>query len=162
VKEVAVRFSERIVAPVSLHGAWDFVWQADKLARCLPGCTGVDELVPQSKYRAHLEDQLGPYRLRFPLNVSVEQTEPLKLIRVLATGNDEMLGISQRIGLTVGLRELGPRQTALDIEADVVVEGALVKLAGFLVKRKAADIVKQLARNVDRELHAVGQAEASS
>jgi carbon monoxide dehydrogenase subunit G len=157
-----VRFSERLVAPVSLQGAWEFIWQADKLARCLPGCTGVDELVPKAKYRAHLEDQLGPYRLRFPLDVSVEETEPLKLIRLLATGNDEMLGVSQRIGLVVGLRELGPRQTGLDIEADVVVEGAIVKLAGFLVKRKAADIVKQLARNVERELQAVGRAEASA
>jgi carbon monoxide dehydrogenase subunit G len=147
-----VHFSQRITAPVPIQTAWDFIWQPQNMARCLPGCTGVDEIIPNEKYRAHIEDHIGPYTVHVALDVSVQETQPPKLIRTLATGDDPRLGLSQRIDLSVALRELGPQQTALDIEAEVEVTGAIAALGGFLVKRKAGDIVNQLARNIDAAL----------
>ena len=147
-----MHFSEQLSAPVSLEVAWEFVWQADRLALCLPGCTGVDVIEPRERYRANLQDRIGPYTLRFPLDVVVQEVDPRKRIRLLATGNDEVLGVSQRIDLVLSLHSLGPARTALDVEAEVEVQGAIARLGGFLVKRKAGEIVKQLARNVEAAL----------
>jgi carbon monoxide dehydrogenase subunit G len=149
-----VHFSERIISPVPIATAWDFVWDPARMARCLPGCVGVEELEAGTKYRALIEDKIGPYKVRVSLDVSVLEARPHELIRLLATGEDRSLGVSQRIDLTVRLEERSPTQTALDMDAEVEVTGALVALGGFLVKRKAADIVRQLARNVDAGLRA--------
>src|SRR5581483_2700847 len=130
IEDEAVHFSQHITAPVPVAVAWDFVWQAENMARCLPGCTGVEVLVPGSRYRAHLEDRIGPYRVEIPLDVAVMETQPLKLVRLLATGNDQRIGVSQTIELMVGLREMGPQQSALDIEAEVEVTGAIAQLGG--------------------------------
>jgi carbon monoxide dehydrogenase subunit G len=147
-----VHFSQRITAPVPIQTAWDFIWQPQNMARCLPGCTGVDEIIPNQKYRAHIEDRIGPYTVHVALDVSVQETQPPKLIRTLATGDDPRVGLSQRIDLAVALREIGPQQTGLDIEADVEVTGAIAALGGFFIKRKAGDVVNHLARNIERAL----------
>jgi carbon monoxide dehydrogenase subunit G len=150
-----VLFAEAVNAPVSLDVAWDFIWQVDQLARCLPGCTGVEEVEAGARYRAFLEDQVGPYRVHILLDVTVVESAPPHYTRLLAVGKDDVVGVSQRIDLRVRLDEIGPHQTALHLDADVLVEGAIARLGGFLIKRKAADIVKQLARNVDAALRAI-------
>ena len=149
-----MHFTERLVSPVPIAVAWDFVWDPGRMAGCLPGCVGVEEIEAGRRYRALLEDRIGPYRVHVSLDVSVLGTEPMKLIRLLATGEDRTLGVSQRIDLTVRLRADGPSQTGLDMDAEVEVTGAIAALGGFLVKRKAVDIVRQLARNVDAGLRA--------
>jgi len=149
-----MHFTERIVSPVPIATAWDFVWDPARMAGCLPGCIGVEEIEAGAKYRALIEDRIGPYKVRVSLDVSVLETRPQELVRLLATGEDRSLGVSQRIDLTVRLQGRAENQTAIDMDAEVEVTGALVALGGFLVKRKAADIVRQLARNVDASLRA--------
>jgi carbon monoxide dehydrogenase subunit G len=54
--------------------------------------------------------------------------------------------------MTVDLQETAASRTRLDVEADVEVEGKIVALGQFMVQRKAAEIVKKFAQNLEQAL----------
>jgi carbon monoxide dehydrogenase subunit G len=147
-----VHFSEKLDVPVSVAEAWDFIWQVERVAACLPGCIGVDEKVAQKSYIAHFQDHVGPYKVAFDLDVEIKDVQPPQSIKLSANGKDPKLGVAQKVDLDVSLREAGPQNTVLDVEADVEVLGKVATLGQFVVKRKAAEIVKQFTRNIAAEL----------
>jgi carbon monoxide dehydrogenase subunit G len=55
-----VHFEEQLRVPVSVADAWDFLWQTERVAACLPGCTGVEVVEAGKTYRAQFEDRIGP------------------------------------------------------------------------------------------------------
>lgn len=152
-----MHFSERIEVPVAASEVWSFVWQVDRTAACLPGCVGVSELEPDRRYTARIEDHIGPYKVAFDMDVVIEEVEPPARIRFSAKGVDKRLGASQRASVTVELHKAGPAQTAIDIDADVEVLGKIATLGQFAIKRKAGEIVKQFARNLDAALRPTAQ-----
>ena len=155
-----MHFSEQIKVPVSLSEAWSFIWDVQRLAGCLPGCVGVQEVDAGLRYKAQFADQIGPYKLRFDLDVDVLEAKPQEVVRVLASGQDRRMGVSQRANLTVKLQEDGPSRTALLVDADLEVIGKVATLGQFVIKRKAQDIVKQFTRNIESELKVGGAANA--
>ncbi len=139
---------EHVTVPLALADAWDFVWQVDRLAACVPGCTGVETLEPGQRYRGRVVDRVGPYRVEMDLDVTVQETRPPESIRVLVSGRDRKLGTTQRMELTVRLREVEPRETSLDIAAEVEILGKIAALGQFVVKRKVTEVVRKFGENV--------------
>src|SRR4051794_19865420 len=149
-----MHFSEQIEVPVAASEAWSFVWQIEQVAACLPGCVGVTEIEAGRRYRARIEDQVGPYRMGFDLDVQVEDVAPPHRIRLVASGTDKMLGVSQQIAMNVEVQELAPIRTGISVEADVEVGGTIARLGQFVIRRKAGSIVRDFVRNVAAELRA--------
>lgn len=147
-----MQFVEQLRVPVSLAQAWEFLWRTNHVAACLPGCVDVEELEPGKSYKARFEDHVGPYKVGFVLDVTVEESVPQERIRLRASGTDSRLGISQIVVLDAHLHSELPGQTILDVNADVQVLGKVATLGQFVVKRKAREIVKQFAHNIDAEL----------
>ena len=147
-----MHFSERITVPISAPDVWGFVWQVERMAACLPGCVGVTEVEAGRCYRARIEDRVGPYKLGFDLNVVIDDAEAPRRLHLTASGADATLGVTQRIAIEVTLSNVGANQTRVDLEADVDVQGKIAALGQFMIRRKAGDIVKQFARNVDAAL----------
>jgi len=146
-----LHFSEKLEVPAPLPEAWAFIWDAPRLAGCLPGCVGVEELEPGKQYRARFEDHVGPYKVHFNLDIEVKETVPQKRARIFASGKDPKLGITQRVDLTVNLSEAGAG-TALDVEAEVEILGKVATLGQFVVKRKAQEVVTGFTKNIAAEL----------
>jgi carbon monoxide dehydrogenase subunit G len=146
-----VHFSEQIEVPVAAGDVWSFVWQVERMAACLPGCVGVAEVEADRRYMARIEDHVGPYGVGFDLDVVIEEVDPPNRIRLSATGSDKRLG-AQRIAMIVEIHQLGPMQTRLDVEADLEVLGKVAALGQFVIKRKARDVVKQFAQNLETAL----------
>lgn len=149
-----MHFDERVIAPVSQAAAWDFLWQIERVAACLPGCRAVQQVTPGTQYRARMEDAIGPYRVGMDLDVTVEEQRAPEYLRVGARGQDARLGVTQTMALDLRLTPQGPDRTVLDIAADVEVGGALGMLGGFVLRRKAKAIVEQFARNLQAALRA--------
>jgi carbon monoxide dehydrogenase subunit G len=147
-----LHFSERLEVPAPLAEAWAFIWDAPRLAGCLPGCVGVEEIEPGKLYRARFEDHVGPYKVHFDLNIEVKETQPLERVRIFASGRDPRLGITQRVDLTVELRDAGLAGTALAVEAEVEILGKVATLGQFVVKRKAQEVVRGFTHNIEAEL----------
>jgi uncharacterized protein len=151
-----MRFEERLQVPVSVDEAWAFLWETERLAACLPGCTEAVAVSPGERYTARFEDRIGPYRAQFDLDIQVQEVRPREFIRIFASGQDKRLGASQRLTLDVSLQPVNTQETALDITADVEILGKVATLGQFAVKRKARDVVQQFARNVRAALRPSG------
>ena len=147
-----MRLEEQVQIPLSVAEAWDFLWQTQRLAACLPGCIAVEEVAPGQRYRAQFADAIGPYKAHFHLDVAVQEARPQELIRVLASGQDKRLGASQQVVMTLALRPLGARETLLDVTADVHVLGKIATLGQFAIKRKAKEVLQRFAQNIAAEL----------
>jgi carbon monoxide dehydrogenase subunit G len=147
-----LHFSEKLEVPAPLPEAWDFIWDAPRLAACLPGCVGVEEVEAGKAYTARFEDHVGPYKVHFDLDIEVKETVPMERVRIFASGRDAKVGVTQRVDLTVNLQEAGAAGTALAVEADVEVLGKVATLGQFVVKRKAQEVIKQFTRNIEAEL----------
>ena len=156
-----MHFEERVRTNASQARAWDFLWQAKRLAGCLPGCTGVDEIAPGKKYKVQFEDRLGPYKVHFDMEIEVEETRVGEYVRLRGTGHDKALGASQQLTLAVTLQRLGDHETDLLVVADVEVLGKVATLGQFVIKRKAKDIVTRFAQNIDIELRREAEAGAA-
>jgi carbon monoxide dehydrogenase subunit G len=147
-----VHFSEKLEVPAPLADAWAFIWDAPRLAACLPGCVGVDEVEAGKLYKARFEDHVGPYKVHFDMDIEVKESAPPERVRIFASGRDAKMGVAQRVDLTVNLSKAGDNGTALAVEADVEVLGKVATLGQFVVKRKAQEVVKQFTRNIEAEL----------
>jgi carbon monoxide dehydrogenase subunit G len=143
-----MRFEEQLRVPVSVPEAWDFLWQTERLAACLPGCRRVEVLEPGKTYRGLFEDAIGPYKVSFTLDIRVVAVQPQERVRVEASGQDRRLGITQQVALDVALRPADAETTVLDVTADVQVLGKIATLGQFVIQRKAKDIVQQFTRNI--------------
>ena len=148
-----MRFEEQIRVPVGVPEAWDFLWQIERVAACLPGCKQVEEVEAGKTYRAQFADAIGPYKASFDLDIVVQEARPQELIQLMASGQDKKLGASQQVTMTVRLRPAGEAATILDVTADVVILGKIATLGQFAIKRKAKDTVQKFARNLEAELH---------
>lgn len=150
-----MQFVEDIEVPVTKHEAWQFLWEIERLAGCLPGCTGVDEREPQHTYRARFQDRIGPYQVAFELDVEIVEIEPGERIRLRASGRDKRLGVSQQVSLAASLQDIDADRTAIHVDADIEVIGKIATLGQFAIKRKAKDVVAKFAENVAKELSGV-------
>ncbi|HEY3117924.1 MAG TPA: SRPBCC domain-containing protein [Chloroflexota bacterium] len=147
-----MHFSEQLQVPAPLADAWEFIWDTQRLGRCLPGCVSVAEVTPGELYKARFEDHVGPYKVGFDLDIKVLETVPMDRVHIQASGRDPKLGVTQRIDLTVALTDAGEVGTSLAVEAEVEVLGKIATLGQFVIKRKAQDVVKQFAHNIEAEL----------
>ncbi len=146
-----MRFEERIRTGATRAQAWDFLWQTERLAACLPGCAGVQIVEPGRSYRVVFADRVGPYKVRFDMAIEVEERREGEYVRLHGTGQDKALGASQQMTLAVTLEPRGD-DTDLVVVADVEVLGKIATLGQFVIKRKAKDVVTKFAQNIQEEL----------
>lgn len=146
-----MRFEERISTGASADQAWSFLWQTQRLAACLPGCVGVEELVPGRSYKVQFEDRVGPYKVHFDMSIEVEEVRDHEYVRLRGTGQDKAIGASQQMTLAVTLLPRGT-DTDLVVVADVEVLGKIATLGQFVIKRKAKDVISRFAQNIQDEL----------
>ena len=143
---------KRIVANVDPEQVWQFLWQVERVAACVPGCSNVEVVEPQQSYRAVVSEKVGPFRVSFPLAISVTDTEPPRRLRVEATGRDAKVASSLKGVLDLRLSEQGAGQTEIAINADVAVLGKLGTLGQSVIIRKANENLDKLAACLKQEL----------
>ncbi len=143
-----MRFEETLEVSAPRAAAWDFLWQIDRLAACLPGCKDVREVEAGKLFKASFEDSIGPYKVRFDMDITVQESRAPEFVRLSATGRDTHLGTSQQAALDVSLGERDGNRTAVTIAGDVQVLGKVATLGQFVIKRKVSQLSKQFAANL--------------
>lgn len=161
-----MRFEERLTVPATPSEAWELLWDTRRLAGCIGSCREVREEAPGERYRALFEDSVGPYKLRFDMQVVVLEARPPEHVRLRATGKDARLGVTQNLTLDVNLTPAGDdqkgqagqtgqtAQTGIDIVAEVEILGKVATLGQFVIKRKVKAVIDEFATNISRELGA--------
>jgi len=140
-----MQFSHRIEVSAPVQDVWTFLWQAEQVGACLPGCRSVRTLEPFHRYEATVDERVGPFRASFDWLIEVQEQEPMKRIAILARGKDAKLAATARAQMSVTLEEIVGRGSRLDVDADLQVTGKIASLGQVVLKRKSDQVVSQFA-----------------
>ena len=147
-----MRFEESVEVQIEKAIVWRFLGDVEQVARHMPGCQEVREVVPELEYEAVVEEQLGPFKIRFDMEIAVLERRPEELIRIQAHGTDKKLGTSARGEMEVRLEEKAANATVIDIEANIQITGKVASLGQAAIKRKAQDMVQQFTEELAAHL----------
>jgi carbon monoxide dehydrogenase subunit G len=151
-----MRFETQVTIDAPRAVVWDFLWDVSRLAACIPGCQTVETLEPYTHYKATVQDKVGPFRLKVPLEIDIlERIGPERLL-AQARGQDSMTRSHVKVELALALEEGDPRGTALQVQADVAVLGKLGTLGHSVIVRKGEAIVEQFATALQAVLQQEG------
>lgn len=141
-----MRFEGNLLITQPVEKVWEFLWDVEKLSRCIPGCQSVKTVKEREKYELTVKDNVGPITVQFEMLADVKKMDPLKRIEIAMEGKDfKAGGVRQTMALA-----LTPRgsHTEIAFETDVNVFGRLGTLGYPFVKKKAEAVIKEFGDNV--------------
>jgi carbon monoxide dehydrogenase subunit G len=92
-----MKFEKEISVAVKPDRVWAFLWDVDRVARCLPGCKEAKTIVPHERYEAVVSERMGPFKVQFPLEIEVLEGQ----------GTGSRLVIHSEVGILGKLAALG-------------------------------------------------------
>src|SRR5262245_17641931 len=151
-RKQVMHFAKQVTLQAPHQVVWDLLWDITKLASCVPGCQSAEMVDPYVRYRATVQEKVGPFRLTVPLDIDiVEYTAPRRLT-ARASGRDRLIQSHVKVELALTLHEVDPQSTTLQVETDVAVLGKLGTLGHSVIIRKGEDIVDQFAAALQAEI----------
>jgi carbon monoxide dehydrogenase subunit G len=158
---MTMQFQHTISINASPQAVWDFLWDVDRLARCIPGCEYATVITPHVHYTAQVADRVGPLKLKMPLDLVVQEADEGKHLHVLANGRDPALGSNVRVDIRADLSADGTA-SSLQLAVDAAVSGKIAGLGAGLFKRKFDDIMGQFGQRVKTAIEAAPESVGQS
>jgi carbon monoxide dehydrogenase subunit G len=131
---------------------WDVLTDVETLAGWVGIVHSVAELQHLERYRAVLQDKVGPFKLRADLAISVTVEEDGRRVSVSAAGRDR--AVDSRIKVDAVL-DLGEAQggTAINVEGTYQVTGKVATMGGGIIRKKADGILDDFFENAAGSLN---------
>lgn len=133
----------------------DQVWQSllnvPRVASWVSIVKSFKEVHPLSRYRAVLEDRLGPFTLRADLDITVDKLVKGRMVRGHAAGEDRQIGSGIRAVLTAKLDPDGSG-TVIDVAGHYEVTGRVAALGAAAIRKKADRIMEEFFTHAAAEL----------
>jgi uncharacterized protein len=149
-----MRFEKEIAVATPPDKVWAFLWDVERVAKCLPGCRDVRTVVPHERYEAVVGERVGPFKVEFPLDIQVLEADEARRLRAQATGRDAAVGSALKVMLDLQL-EKTDTGSRLMIVTETSILGKLAALGHSVIQHKAEGIMTQFAQAVQRELEAI-------
>jgi hypothetical protein len=130
---------------------WDFLWDVPRLAACIPGASDVRAIEEGKRYAAVVADKVGPFRVKFPLEIEVLEAQAPERLRARAGGRDTAVDGLVKVELDVALTDV-EGGTGFRLAADIAVLGKLGTLGHSVIVRRGNDIVDRFAAAVRAQL----------
>jgi len=141
-----MKFQGNLLIARPIEKVWEFLWDIEKLSKCIPGCQAVKTLKEREKYELTVKDSVGPITVHLEFLADVKKLEPLKRIEIAMQGKDfKAGGVRQTMALALASKD---NETQMDFETDVNVFGRLGTLGYPFVKKKAEAVIKEFGDNV--------------
>ena len=147
-----MKFQGNLLIARPVEKVWEFLWDIEKLAGCIPGCEGVKTIKDREKYELKVKDSVGPITVHLDLLADIKKLEPLKSIEISMEGKDfKAGGVRQTMALALTPKE---NETEIGFEADVNVFGRLGTLGYPFVKKKAESVIKEFGEKIKDAIEA--------
>lgn len=147
-----MKFQGNILIARPVETVWQFLWDIEKIAGCIPGCEGVKAITEREKYELKVKDSVGPIIVHLDLLADVKKVEPLKSIEIAMEGKDFKAG-GVRQTMALALTPKG-NETEIGFETDVNVFGRLGTLGYPFVKKKAESVIKEFGEKIKGAIEA--------
>lgn len=149
-----MKLEHRVTVAAAPDRVWAYLMDLPLAARQIPGIESV-ELVGTNQYRGRLRVQIGPVRLAFEGDISLEERDDhAKTATLRGEGADRASGGGVRASVRIALDPAdGPTAaTEIALSTDVQLGGRIAELGQPLIKRKADQVLQAFGENLKREL----------
>jgi carbon monoxide dehydrogenase subunit G len=131
---------------------WSFLWDVDRVGACIPGCRDVEVVEPRAKYRAVLEQRVGPFKATFDLHLDIVEVKEPAHILVSVKGKDAKGGSAMNCVFSLDLKREDERGSVIDLAADVSLFGRMATLGQSVIQRRSEEVIAEFASNLGAAL----------
>ena len=147
--EVTRVIDVRVPQPV----AWALLRDVARLTACIPKLSDLQVVDPDRQYTGVVSDKLGPFSLKVPVRITLQQVDPPRHITAALVG-DDLNGQARVYGTLEALAEpTTDASTQLRLSARVEVLGKLATLGAAPMRRRADEIFKEFVERMRDELN---------
>lgn len=132
--------------------AWAFLWDLEAVAKCIPGCEEVLAQEPSVSYKARVRRHVGPFLIRFELDIAVIESVPSERIQVVVSGEDKRLRSNVQQNIAVLLNDFGNSQCQIEIITDFRLSGMLASLGEGLLGGQIRQEIDTFVESVKKTL----------
>jgi carbon monoxide dehydrogenase subunit G len=147
-----VKFDQTIDLPgASPDRVWAFVMDIPSMAKCIPGCDGVEDL-GNNHYKATVKIKVGPIGLSLASDISiVEKDETNRTASLLVEAADKRVGGAVKATMSMKLAAEGDG-TKLEVSTDANVMGRIGDFGQPIIRKKADQTLQEVAANLRKAL----------
>jgi carbon monoxide dehydrogenase subunit G len=147
-----MKFEQTIDLPgASPDRVWDFVMDVPSMAKCIPGCDGVEDL-GNNQYKATVKIKVGPIGLTLASNISiVEKNEADRTASLLVEAADKRVGGAVKATMAMKLTPEG-EGSKLEVITDANVMGRIGDFGQPIIRKKADQTLQEVAENLRKAL----------
>lgn len=140
--------------PVAADAArcWKVLTDVALLTSWVPIVHDIEEIARLERYKAVLQDKVGPISLRADLVIDVEVPEPERSVRVHAEGEDRQVGSRIAVDATLSLEPGSGGGTQVVVQGRYQVTGRAASLGSGVIRKKADKILKGFFASAADEL----------
>jgi len=140
----------RIDAPIET--VWEFMTNADEVARCAPGVESVEEIEKDKKYKAVASVGFGNIKVKFTADIEFAELQEPNYGKLKAHGTAP--GSAADVMVEMKFAEAGPAATDFTWVADVTIMGTIAALAnrmmGSVTKKLAGEFFNNVKKNIEK------------
>jgi len=147
-----MKFDQIIDLPgVAPDRVWAFVMDVPSMAKCIPGCEGIEDL-GNDRYKATVKIKVGPIGLSLASEISiVEKDEVNKTASLLVEAADKRVGGAVKATMAMKLTGEGDG-SKLEVTTDANVMGRIGDFGQPIIRKKADQTLQEVAANLRKEL----------
>jgi len=127
-----MKFEKQITVSAPPDRVWGFLWDVERVARCIPGCREVRTEVPHQRYAAVVSERVGPFKVQFPMEIQVLEVDEPRRLKAQAAGRDAAMVSSLKVILEVTL-ERADTGSKIMITSDTSILGKLGTLGHGII-----------------------------
>jgi carbon monoxide dehydrogenase subunit G len=140
-----VRFSER------REPVWATVSDIPTVLSWISIVGEAQTVEPGARYRALLQDRMGPFKLRADLDIEIGERVERELIRAHGDGEDRQIGSRLIVDVALALSDDGDG-TAVDVSGAYEVTGRPATLGASSIRKKASKVLAEFFGSAERAL----------
>ncbi len=142
-----MKFEQSIDLDADPQRVWDFVMDVPSVAKCIPGCSSVEAIGPDT-YKAVVKVKVGPIGLSLASEISiVAKDEAAKTASLMVDSADKRIGGAVKATMSMKLTPQGTG-TKLDVETDANVMGRIGDFGQPVIRKKADQTLQEVAANL--------------
>ncbi|WP_409300010.1 CoxG family protein [Peribacillus sp. SCS-155] len=131
---------------------WNWVNAIERVATCIPGVEQMAAIEPGKQYNAVATDKVGPFKVSFPMELSVVEAEQ-PMMKIKAKGQDKYTKTLVHLNMFVQVNpDAAGNGTELKLDVDYQMKGKLATLGQGMVNRKFTEKVDAFAANLTQVL----------
>lgn len=146
-----MEFSQEIIIDAPRQKVWDFIWNVEEFAGCIPGVTRVEQ-TDDSHFNVRIEQKIGFLKAAFNLRTEIKEKREPEFVYMVGEGVDSKIAASLKQKSEVTLEAFSPNRTGMHISSTVNVFGKFSSLGFSVIKNQTNKVFAEFAKKVKARL----------